>query len=166
MLQRVQALLVDHDAAVGSRATGSIGKGSILPFNEPPVRRDQLRVFGISGNMCASHCLMNAGPTSSQAGFSCTSQSMRGNRSDAFSSSSELFACVLRRLIMRPQAASSPYVQRNMTKPHFFSGFARRSACTSSKCGDIVLSWYCRCDMWWKTIGLFERAVLEVNHGT
>ena len=39
---------------------------------------------------------------------------------------------------MRSQAASSPYVQRNMTKPHFLSGFARRSDCTLSKCGDDI----------------------------
>ena len=40
----------------------------------------------------ASYCLMNFGPTSSQAGFSCTAQSMRGNRSDAPCRSSEFLA--------------------------------------------------------------------------
>jgi hypothetical protein len=112
---------------------------------------------------CASYCLMNAGPTSSHAEFSCTSQFMRGNRSDAPSSSSAFFACVLSRLIMRSQAASSPYVQRNMTNPHFFSGFARRSACTSLKCGDIVSLWGCGVDTWWKTIAFFRRAVLGLT---
>jgi hypothetical protein len=48
MLQRFQALPVDHDAAVGLRAAGSIGKVCVLPFNEPPVRCDQLSACSVS----------------------------------------------------------------------------------------------------------------------